>query len=187
MKVALVADDNLVLRRQVIEVLMNYGFEEVFEADTGRQAVDISLIRKPGLIILGNVLPVMDGVTAAEKISKKLTVPMVLLTTDDVARQMDRIRRAGVTGCVHKPFHDAQLYATIDMAIHKSAEISHLREEVAKLKDTLESRKLIERAKGMLIRQGFSEPEAYRRMQKVSMDKRKTLREVAEAILLMEG
>lgn len=187
MKAALVADDNLVLRRQVAEVLKNCGFEEVLEAETGRQAVDLALIRKPSLLVVSAPLPVMDGVTAAEKISKRLATTIVLLTAEDTSISIDRLRGAGVSGCVLKPFRDAQLAATVALALQQSAEIAHLREEVARLKDTIEARKLIERAKGMLIRQGFSEPEAYRRMQKVSMDKRKTLREVAEAILLMES
>jgi len=187
MKVALVADDHPMLRRQVGEVLKNHGFEEIVEAETGRQAVDLALIRKPRLIVMAASLPAMDGITAAEKISKRLAAPIVLLAESEDSATLEKARQAGVMGYVIKPFLDGQLHAAVDLAIHQFVEISHLRDEVASLKDTIEARKLIERAKGALIKQGLSEPEAYRRMQKISMDRRKTLKEVAEAILLMEG
>jgi two-component system, response regulator PdtaR len=87
---------------------------------------------------------------------------------------------------VVKPFREEQLFPAVDLAIHHFVSVSNLREEVASLKETLEARKLIEKAKGVLIAKGMSEPEAYRKMQKIAMDKRKTLKEVAEAILLME-
>lgn len=187
MKVALVVDDEPLLRRQVGETLLNQGFEEIIEAENGRQAVDIALIRKPLLIVMDVSMPVMDGVTAAEKIGKRLSVPIVLLTATEDSETIERARDAGVMSYVLKPFREAQLHAAVDLAIHQFVEVSNLRDEVVHLKETIESRKLIERAKGVLIKQGFSEPEAYRRMQKIAMDKRKTLKEVAEAILLMES
>ncbi len=187
MKVALVVDDEPLLRRQVGETLLNHGFEEIIEAENGRQAVDIALIRKPLLIVMDVSMPVMDGVTAAEKIGKRLSAPIVLLTATEDSETIERARDAGVMSYVLKPSRDAQLHAAVDLAIHQFVEVSSLRDEVAHLKETIEARKLIERAKGSLIKQGLSEPEAYRRMQKIAMDKRKTLKEVAEAILLMEG
>ena len=187
MKVALVVDDEPLLRRQVGETLLNHGFEEIIEAENGRQAVDIALIRKPLLVVMDVSMPVMDGVTAAEKLGKKLPAPIVLLTATEDSETIERARKAGVMSYVLKPFREAQLHAAVDLAIHHFVEVSNLREEVAHLKETIEARKLIERAKGVLIKQGLSEPEAYRRMQKIAMDKRKTLKEVAEAILLMES
>jgi response regulator NasT len=186
MNIALVADDNAQLRHQVGEVLKNHGFDEIIEAETGRQAVDIALIRTPRLIVMDANLPAMDGVTAAEKISKRRSPPIVMLSASDDSTNIARAQRAGVMGYVLKPFRDGQLYAAIDLALYRFGEMSDLRDEVAKLKENLETRKLIERAKGLLIKQGLSEPEAYRRMQKISMDRRKTLKEVAEAILLLE-
>ena len=109
-----------------------------------------------------------------------------LLTGTADADTVERARLAGVLSYVVKPFREEQLLPAIDLAIHQFVEISTLREEVDKLKETLEARKLIEKAKGSLIKGGLSEPEAYRKMQKIAMDKRKTLKEVADAILLMD-
>jgi two-component system, response regulator PdtaR len=186
MNIALVADDNAQLRHQVGKVLKNHGFDEIVEAETGRQTVDIALIRSPRLIVMDADLPAMDGVTAAEKISKRRATPIVLLATSDDSTTIERAQRAGVMGYVLKPFRDGQLHAAIDLALYQFLEKSTLREEVTKLKENLEARKLIERAKGALIKQGMSEPEAYRQMQKISMDRRKTLKEVSQAILLLE-
>ena len=186
MKTALVVDDEPMIRRQVAETLVRYGFEEILEAENGQQAVELALGRKPLLVVMDVGMPVLDGISAAEKISKIAPVPIVLLTGTADAETVERARLAGVMNYVLKPFRDEQLYPAVDLAIHHFVEVSSLREEVAKLKETLEARKLIERAKAALIKKGMSEPEAYRRMQKIAMDKRKTLREVAEAILLME-
>jgi two-component system, response regulator PdtaR len=179
----LVADDSAQLRHQVVKSLKNHGFDEIVEAETGRQAVDIALIRSPRLIVMDADLPAMNGVTAAEKTSKHRVAPIVLLSASDDSTTIARAQRAGVMGYVLKPFRDGQLYAAIDLALYQFLEMSNLREEVTKLKENLEARKLIERAKGALIKQGLSEPEAYRRMQKIFMDRRK---EVSQAILLLE-
>lgn len=187
MKLALVVDDEPLLRSQVKETLINYGFDEIIEAENGQQACDLALLRKPLLVVMDVSMPVLDGITAAEKIGKKISVPIVLLTGTADPETVERARLAGVMSYVVKPFRSEQLYPAVDLAIHQFVEVSSLREEVAGLKETLESRKVIERAKAALIRKGLSEPEAYRKMQKISMDKRKSLKEVAEAILLMEG
>jgi response regulator NasT len=187
MKTAMVVDSDPRIRRQVGKVLEHCGFGCVVEAETGRQAVDLAQIRKPLLIVMDVALPVIEGITAVEKIGKKLSVPIVLLTATEDSETIARAREIGVMSYVLKPFRDAQLHAAVDLTIHQFIEVSSLRDEVAHLKETIESRKLIERAKGVLIRQGISEPEAYRRMQKIAMDKRKTLKEVAEAILMMES
>ncbi|PLX86657.1 MAG: response regulator [Desulfuromonas sp.] len=187
MKVALVVDDEPLLRRQVAETLVNYGFDEILEAENGSQAVDIALSRKPLLIVMDVSMPVLDGIKAAEKIGKKAPTPIVLLTGTTDPETIERARLAGVMSYVVKPFRDEQLYPAVDLAIHHFVEVSTLRDEVAALKETLETRKTVERAKAALIRKGLSEPEAYRKIQKIAMDKRKSLKEVAEAILLMEG
>jgi len=187
MKAALVVDDEPLLRKQVAEALIKYGFEKVYEAENGQQAVDMAQAHKPLLVVMDVSMPVMDGITAAEKIGKAQPVPIVLLTGNTDAETLDGARAAGVMSYLVKPFRDEQAIPAIDLAIHRFIEASSLREEVARLKETLESRKLIEKAKGLLMQKGMSEPEAYRRMQKAAMDKRKSLKEVAEAILLMEG
>jgi len=187
MKTALVVDDESLLRRQVAETLSRYGFDEILEAADGQEAVDLATLRKPLLIVMDVGLPVMDGITAAGKIGKVVSAPIVLLTGSADPSTVERARLAGVMSYVVKPFRDDQVYAAVDLAIHQFVEVSSLREEVAKLKETIETRKTIEKAKGLLIKKGISEPEAYRKMQKLAMDKRKSLKEVAEAILLTEG
>lgn len=186
MKTALVVDDEPLIRRQVAETLTRYGFDEIIEAENGREAIDTAMVRKPLLIVMDVTMPVLDGISAADKIGRKMSVPIVLLTGNADAETVERARLAGVMSYVVKPFREEQLYPAVDLAIHQFVEVSTLREEVAKLKETLETRKLIEKAKGSLMRKGLSEPEAYRRMQKMAMDKRKSLKEVAEAILLLE-
>jgi response regulator NasT len=187
MRTALVVDDEPMIRRQVAETLIRYGFEEIIEAENGKEAVDLAAVRKPLLIVMDVSMPVLDGITAADKIGKRNPTPIVLLTGTADAKTVERARLAGVMSYVVKPFREAQVYAAVDLAIHQFVEVSSLREEVASLKETLETRKLIEKAKGTLMKNGLSEPEAYRKMQKIAMDKRKSLKEVAEAILLMEA
>lgn len=187
MKTALVVDDEPMIRRQVAETLTRYGFDAIVEAANGQEAVDIALVRKPLLVVMDVSMPVLDGISAADKIGKKMSVPIVLLTGNADTETVERARLAGVMSYVVKPFRDEQLYPAVDLAIHQFVEVSSLRDEVAKLKETLETRKLVEKAKGALMKKGLSEPEAYRKMQKLAMDKRKSLKEVAEAILLMES
>ncbi len=187
MKRALVVDDEPLIRHQVAEALKNYGFDEILEAENGQQAVDLAVAKKPMLIVMDLVMPVLDGISAAEKISKAAPTPMVLLTGTVDSESIERARLAGVMNYLVKPFRAEQLMPVIDLAIHQFMELSGLRDEVGKLRETLEARKIIEKAKGVLINQGMSEPEAYRKMQKIAMSKRKSLREIAEAILLMEA
>jgi response regulator NasT len=181
MKTILVVDDEPMIRRQVIDVLKNYGFGTFLEAGTGTEAVRLAETREPLLIVMDVSMPEMDGITAAEKIGRKSPVPVVLLTANADLETIERARNAGVMNYLVKPFRDEQL------ALHRFIEVAALKDQVAELKATLESRKQIEKAKGALMRQGLSEGEAYRKMQKLAMDKRKSLKEVADAILLMEG
>ncbi len=187
MKIALVVDDEPLIRRQVSETLEKYGFDEICEAANGQEAVNLAIARHPLLIVMDVTMPVLDGISAAEKIGKEAPAPIVLLTGNADTATVERACLAGVMSYVVKPFRDEQLFPAVDLAIHHFMEVTTLREEVASLRDTLEARKTIEKAKGMLMKKGISEPEAYRKMQKLAMDKRKSLKEVAEAILLMES
>lgn len=186
MKRALVVDDEPLLRRQVAEIVAGYGFDEILEAENGVQAVEIATHQEVLLVVMDVGMPVMDGVTAAEKIGKVKPLPIVMVTADAEADTIERARLAGVMNYVVKPIRAEQLFAAVDLAIHQFVELSSLRDEVSKLKETLEARKIIDRAKGVLMKKGLDEPQAFRRLQKLAMDKRKSLRDVAEAILLTE-
>ena len=187
MKRALVVDDEPLLRKQVAEIVAAYGFDEILEAENGVQAVEIATHQEVLLVVMDVGMPVMDGVSASEKILKAKPLPIVLVTANTDAETIEGARLAGVMNYIVKPVRAEQLFAAIDMAVHQFVELSSLRDEVAKLKDTLESRKVVERAKGILMKKGMDEPQAFRRLQKLAMDKRKSLRDVAEAILLTEG
>ena len=185
MKTALIVDDEPLLRRQARSILELYGFDQIVEADNGQDALTLAFKLKPLLIVLDIGLPQLDGLSAAEKILKKFPTPIVLMTGAADPPTIERARLAGVMSYVVKPFRDEQMYAAVDLAIHYFVEVHALRGEVARLRETIETRKLVDKAKGMLIKQGLSEPEAYRKMQKIAMDRRKSLKEVADAIILM--
>ena len=187
MKIALIVDDEPLIRQQVVKALTDYGFDELYEAADGLQAVTMAAEHKPLLTVMDVTMPVMDGITAADKMNRDPSGAIVLLTGNVDSETVTRAHDAGVHQYLMKPFKEEQLKITIDLAIHQFIEISNLKDEVAALKENLETRKLVDRAKGVLMKQGLTEPEAHRKMQKLAMDKRKNLKEVAEAILLMEG
>jgi len=184
MKTALIVDDEPMIRAQVREVVENYGFSNIIEAENGAEAITLARLHAPLLIVMDVSMPVLDGITAAEKIGKERPVPIVLLTALADTETIERARLAGVMNYVVKPFRGEQLLPSIDLAIHQFVEVSTLRDEVNTLTETLETRKLVQQAKVALMRQGLSEPAAHKKLQQLAMSKRKTLREVAEAILL---
>ncbi len=186
MKTALVVDDKAENRHQVVKALEGYGFTHILEAENGQQAVDLALLHKPLLVVMDVGMPVMDGLTAAQIIGEKAPAPIVLLTGKTDAKTVEAARRAGVMSYVVKPFREEQFFPAVDLAIHHYVCEANLRDEVDKLKGTLEARKVIEKAKGVLMKKGHGEEEAYRRIQKMAMNKRKSLREIAEASLLAD-
>ena len=187
MKTALIVDDEALIRRQVAAILADYGFDNLFEAADGAQAVAMAVAHRPLLTVMDVSMPVMDGVDAAGKMNLDPSGAIVLLTGNADADTVARAQAAGVHHYLMKPFQAEQLKITVDLAIHQFIELSNLHDEVTALKDSLATRKLVDRAKALLIKQGLSEPEAHRKMQKLAMDKRSGLKAVAEAILLMEG
>ncbi len=187
MKTALIVDDEPLIRRQVANALVDYGFNDIYEAADGAQAVAMAATHKPLLTVMDVTMPVMDGVDAAAKINRDPSGAIVLLTGTIDQDTVSRAQDAGVHQYLMKPFKEEQLKISIDLAIHQFIELSNLRDEVNALKDSLETRKLVDRAKGVLMKQGLKEPEAHRKIQKLAMDKRKSIKEVAEAILLMES
>ena len=186
MRRALVVDDEPLLRRQVVEILEQYGFDEILEADDGSRALELVRHTEILLVVMDVGMPGIDGITTAEKIGKLKPIPVVLLTATADSATVERARLAGVMNFVVKPVRAEQLLAAVDLAIHQFVELVSLRDEVGKLRETLETRKLVDRAKGVLMKRGMDEPSAFRRLQKLAMDKRKSLREVAEALLLTE-
>lgn len=188
MRRVLICDDEPVIRLNLRKLLLGHGFEEVMEAGDGAAAVQMALDRLPDLAILDISMPRMDGLTAAGKIREKLKIPIIFLTAAYDEETVRRARQVGVAALLTKPLREQDLWPAIELAFAHAEEVENLKEQVEDLKVTLETRKVIDRAKGVLIqRHGLSEPEAFRRMQKLAMDKRKSMRQIAEAILLTEA
>ena len=187
MKCALVVDEDLKLRSQISQTLVDCGFDRVLEAENAIIGAALATAEKPLLTVLDLSLAGAEGMRAAEKIGSQTTGPIVLLAAPGESDCLEKAWEVGVSQLLMKPFCQEQLKVTIDTAIHQFVEMSSLQQEVDKLRETIESRKKIDQAKVLLVKQGLSEPDAYRKMQKLAMDKRKSLKEVADAILLMEG
>ncbi len=186
MKCALVVDEDAKLRDQVAQTLVDCGFDRVVEAENTVLGAALATSEKPLLTVLDLSLSDQDEISAAKKIGNLTSGPVVLLAAPGESERLETAWEVGVSQLLMKPFCQEQLKVTIDTAIHQFVEVSTLQQEVDKLHETIESRKKIDRAKGVLMKQGLAEPEAYRKMQKLAMDKRKSLKEVADAILLME-
>jgi response regulator NasT len=185
---ALICDDEPILRKSLKKRLTELGFDEILECGDGVKAVELAVSKLPDIVILDVAMPQMDGISAAVEIRKKLKIPIILLTA---CYDPDTVKRAGECGIgafLAKPLRDQDLWPAIELACAHAEEIEELKEQVEDLKENLETRKIIEKAKGALMRNhGLSEPEAFRRMQKLAMDKRKSMRQIADAILLTES
>lgn len=181
---ALIVANSPELRRRLVEILAHYSFDRLLEADSGCHALELIRHQEILLVVMTTDLPDLDGITVAEKIGTERPAPIVLLTDSAETAIIERARHAGVMNVVVGPVLAGQLLAAADLAIHQFVELTSLRDEVCKLRLTLETRKLLDRAKGVLMKQGMDEPGAFRRLQKLAMDNRKSLREVAEAVLL---
>ena len=188
MKTVLICDDEPVIRMSMKNRLKDLGFDEVIECGDGEAAVRLALEKLPDIAILDVSMPKMDGITAAAAIRKKLRIPIILATACCDAETVKRAGETGVAAFLAKPVRDQDLWPAIELAFAHNDEVEHLKEQVQDLQDTIESRKVIEKAKGVLMKtHGLSEPEAFRRMQKLAMDKRKSMKQIAEAILLTES
>lgn len=188
MKSVLICDDEPVIRLSLKKRLQELGFDDVMECGDGEAAVTMAMARIPDIAILDVAMPKMDGITAARDIRKKLKIPIILLTAAYDQDTVKRAAEAGIAALLTKPFRDQDLWPAIELAFAHASEVEALKEEVEDLKEAIESRKVIEKAKGVLMqKQGLSEPEAFRKMQKLAMDKRKSMRQIAEAILLTES
>ena len=188
MRTVLICDDEPVIRMSLKNMLMEVGFEEIMECGDGEAAVATALSRFPDIAILDISMPKMDGITATREIRKKLKIPIIFLTAAFDPETVQKAKEAGVAAFLTKPLRKQDLWPAIEMAFAHAEEMEMLKEQVEELKETIENRKLVEKAKGVLMRsQGLSEPEAFRRMQKLAMDKRKSMRQIAEAILMTEA
>jgi response regulator NasT len=179
-----VAEDEALIRLDIVEMLRDAGFQVVGEAGDGEEAVRLAEEHRPDLVVMDIKMPVLDGISAAERIAGARIAPVVLLTAFSQRELVERARDAGAMAYVVKPFSAADLLPALEIALSRHSEIAALEAEVADLADRFETRKLVDRAKGLLqTKFKMSEPEAFRWIQKTSMDKRLTMREVASAII----
>lgn len=183
-KTVVVAEDEALIRMDIVEMLRDAGYRVVAEAENGERAVELTREHTPDLVLMDVKMPVMDGITAAEQIAEARIAPVVLLTAFSQRELVERAREAGAMAYVVKPFTVEDVVPAIEIAMSRFEEISALEHEVADMKEQFATRKLVERAKSLLqTKMGLSEPEAFRWIQKTSMDRRLSMREVAEAII----
>lgn len=181
----IVADDESIVRMDLREMLDSLGYLVVGEAGDGESAVHLSRELKPDIVIMDIKMPGMDGIDAGRMLTEERIAPVLLLTAYSQQDLVERAKEAGVMAYIVKPFHEADLAPAIEVALRRWREFRALEQEVEDLKEALETRKLVDRAKGILMdTQGLSEADAFRRIQKTSMDQRKPMKEVAEAIVL---
>ncbi len=180
----LVAEDEVLIRLDLVEMLTEEGYEVVGEAGDGEAAVALASELKPDLVVMDVKMPKLDGISAAEQIAAERVAPVVMLTAFSQRELVDRARQAGAMAYVVKPFGKADLIPAIEIAVARYAEIVAVEAEVTDLTERLESRKAVDRAKGLLqTGLGLTEPEAFRWIQKTAMDLRKSMREVAEGVI----
>lgn len=181
----IIADDESLIRMDLREMLTNLGYLVVGEAGDGRSAVNLARELRPDIVIMDIKMPDMDGIEAAEVLTAERVAPVLLLSAYSQQELVQRARQAGVAGYLVKPFRESDLAPAIEVALARFSEFRAMEREVGSLQDALETRKLVERAKGILMdTQGLSESEAFRRIQKMSMNNRKPMRAVADAIIL---
>ncbi len=180
-----IADDESIIRMDLKEMLTGLGYLVVGEAGDGLSAVNLGRELKPDLVIMDIKMPDLDGIAAAKILTEERIAPVLLLTAFSQTELVEGAKEAGVVGYIVKPFRESELVPAIEIALSRFKEFRVLEKEAQGLRDTLETRKLVERAKGILMdTQELKEAEAFRKIQKLSMNTRKSMREIAEAILL---
>jgi len=188
----MIVDDEPLIRLDLREMLEERGYAVVAEAADGEDAVEVALAERPDLMFMDIKMPRLDGLAALERIHQTCRIPAIMLTAWAQADLVEQAVDLGVFGYLVKPVKEAELLPAIEVALARADEMKALEDEVGSLegevrtlKETLETRKLVEKAKGILMEQaGLGEAAAFRRIQKLSMDKRKSLKEIAEAIIL---
>ena len=179
-----VAEDEALIRMDIVETLRDNGFIVVGEAGDGERAVELAMELRPDLVVMDVKMPKLDGISAAERLSKDNIAPVVLLTAFSQKELVNRASEAGAMAYVVKPFSPNDLLPAIEIALSRYAQIQALESEVADLAERFETRKVVDIAKGILNeKMGLSEPEAFRWIQKASMDRRLTMKDVAVTII----
>lgn len=181
----LIADDENLILMDLREMLANLGYLVVGEANDGQSAVNMARELRPDLVIMDIKMPDMDGIEAAKVLTEEKIAPVLLLTAYSQQALIERARDAGVVGYLVKPFRESNLAPAIQITLARFEEFQALQKEVEDLKEALETRKVVDRAKGILMdTQDLTEHEAFRRIQKMSMNTRRPMKDIAEAIIL---
>ncbi len=180
----LVAEDDALIRLDLVEILSEEGYAVVGEAGDGEQAVELAERLRPDVIMMDVKMPKMDGIDAASIIAERRIAPVVILTAFSQRELVERARDAGAMAYLVKPFGRGDLVPAVELAVSRFRELTALETEVAGLAERLETRKAVERAKGLLMaRQALTEPEAFRWIQRNAMDRRTTMKAVAQAVI----
>jgi response regulator NasT len=180
----LVVEDEALIRLDLTEMLTEEGYVIAGEAGDGEQAVALARELRPDLVIMDVKMPKVDGIAAAASIVEERIAPVVMLTAFSQRDLIEQARDAGAMAYLVKPFARHELVPAIELAVSRFAEKRALEDEVATLNDRLETRKIVDRAKGLLMtRQNMTEPEAFRWIQRTAMDRRTTMKAVAEAVV----
>ena len=181
----IIADDESIIRMDLKERLTGLGYLVVGEVGDGISAVNLARELRPDLVIMDIKMPDLDGIAAAKVLTEERLAPVLLLTAFSQQELVEGAKEACVVGYVVNPFRESELQPAIEIALSRFKEFRALEKEAQSLRETLETRKLVERAKGVLMdTQGLKEADAFRKIQKLSMNTRKSMREIAEAILL---
>ena len=183
-----IADNESIIRLDLREMLEEAGHEIAGEAVNGRKAVELTRMHRPDLVIMDIKMPEMDGIAAARRIADEKLAPVLLLTAFSQPEIVEKAKDSGVLGYLVKPVRESSLFPAMEIALSRWEEMQGLEQELDKLKDSLETRKTVDRAKGILMAtHKLSEQEAYRRIQRYAMTKRLPIKEVAEAIVRAAG
>ena len=180
-----IADDESIIRMNLKETLVGLGYLVVGEAGDGVSVINLSRELRPDLVLMDIKMPKLDGIQAAKILTEEKIAPVLLLTAYSDRELVERAKEAGVVNYVVKPFREAELLPAIEIAMARYEEFLEMDQQVVDLKESLDTRKLVERAKGILMdAQGLKEAEAFRKIQQLSMNTRKSMKEIAQAILL---
>ncbi|MFT8592704.1 MAG: response regulator [Bifidobacterium sp.] len=183
-RTVVVAEDESLIRLDIVEALSDAGYDVVGEAASGQEALDFTRQMKPDVVVMDVKMPGMDGIAAAKEIGKDNLAPVVMLTAFSQQKLVEKAAEAGAMAYVVKPFVPEKLLPALEVAITRFEQINTLRDEVSDLKARFEARKRVDRAKGLLMENmGLTESEAFRWIQKTSMDRRLTMQEVADAVI----